>query len=158
MLLQKELIRGDSMGKELLSQYADLQAEIEDLQCRIIKTELQIERIQVGGTVFDSVRGTRKDGTIGNIRIEGFPVDDWDEKLDRLHQYKLQLYRSKKRAVDLVSEVEQYINSIEDCRMRRIIRYRFIDKLPWNAVADKMGGNNTEGSIKMAISRFMDKS
>ena len=142
------------LGKELLSQYADLQAEIEDLQRRIIKTESQIERIRVGGTVLDSVRGTRKDGTIGNIRIEGFPVDDWDEKLDRLHQYKLQLYRSKKRAVDLVSEVEQYINSIEDCRMRRIIRYRFIDKLSWNAVADKMGGNVTGESVRKNFERF----
>ncbi|WP_312044785.1 hypothetical protein [Anaerotignum sp.] len=146
------------MGKELLTQYADLQLEIEDLQRRILKTESQIERIQAGGTVLDSVRGTRLDGTIGNIRIEGFPVVSLDEKLDRLHRYRTQLYRSKKRAVDLVSEVEQYINSIEDCRMRRIIRYRFIDKLSWNAVADKMGGNNTEGSIKMAISRFIDKS
>lgn len=146
------------LGKELLTQYADLQAEIEDLQRRILKTESQIERIQAGGTVLDSVRGTRLDGTIGNIRIEGFPVVSLDEKLDRLHRYRTQLYRSKKRAVDLVSEVEQYINSIEDCRMRRIIRYRFIDKLSWNAVADKMGGNNTEGSIKMAISRFIDKS
>jgi len=146
------------LGKELLTQYADLQLEIEDLQRRILKTESQIERIQAGGTVLDSVRGTRLDGTIGNIRIEGFPVVSLDEKLDRLHRYRTQLYRSKKRAVDLVSEVEQYINSIEDCRMRRIIRYRFIDKLSWNAVADKMGGNNTEGSIKMAISRFIDKS
>lgn len=142
------------MGKELLSQYADLQAEIEDLQRRILKTESQIERIRVGGTVLDSVRGTRKDGTIGNIRIEGFPVDDWDEKLERLHRYKMQLYKSKKRAVELVSEVEQYINSIEDCRMRRIIRYRFIDKLSWNAVADRMGGNATGESVRKNFERF----
>lgn len=145
------------LGKELLTQYADLQAEIEDLQRRIRKTECQIERIQAGGTVLDSVRGTRKDGTIGNIRIEGFPVVSLDEKLDWLHHYRTQLYKSKKRAVDLVSEVEQYINSIEDCRMRRIIRYRFIDKLSWNAVADKMGGNNTEDGMRMAVSRFFEK-
>ena len=145
------------MGKELLSQYADLQAEIEDLQRRIRKTESQIERIQAGGTVLDSVRGTRKDGTIGNIRIEGFPMISLDEKLNRLYRYKSQLCASEKHAVELVSEIEKYINSIEDCRMRRIIRYRFIDKLSWNVVADKMGGNNTEGSIKMAVSRFMEK-
>lgn len=146
------------MGKELLSQYADLQAEIEDLQLRIRKTECQIKRLQAGGTVLDSVRGTRKDGTIGNIRIEGFPVICLDEKLDRLNRYSIQLQDSEKHAMELVSQIEEYINSIEDCRIRRIIRYRFIDKLSWNAVADKMGGNNTEGSIKMAISRFMDKS
>lgn len=142
------------MGKELLSQYADLQAEIEDLQLRIRKTECQIERIQAGGTVLDSVRGTRKDGTIGNIRIEGFPVVIRDEKLQRLHRYRLQLRNSEKRAAELVSEIEKYINSIEDCRMRRIIRYRFIDKLSWNAVADKMGGNATGESVRKNLERF----
>ncbi|MCQ4935015.1 hypothetical protein [Anaerotignum propionicum] len=142
------------MEKELLSQYADLQAEIEDLQRRILKTESQIERIQAGGTVLDSVRGTRKDGTIGNIRIEGFPVICLDEKLDRLYRYRSQLRNSEKRVVELVSEVEKYINSIEDCRMRRIIRYRFIDKLSWNAVADKMGGNATGESVRKNFERF----
>lgn len=145
------------LGKELLTQYADLQAEIEDLQRRIRKTECQIERIQAGGTVLDSVKGTRKDGTIGNIRIEGFPVVSQDEKLERLYRYKTQLRNSEKRAAELVSEIEKYINSIEDCRMRRIIRYRFIDKLSWNAVADKMGGNNTEDGMRMAVSRFFEK-
>ncbi len=145
------------LGKELLSQYADLQAEIEDLQRRIRKTESQIERIQAGGTVLDSVKGTRKDGTIGNIRIEGFPVICLDEKLDRLYRYKNQLRHSEKCAMELVSEIEKYINSIEDCRMRRIIRYRFIDKLSWNAVADKMGGNNTEDGMRMVVSRFFEK-
>ena len=142
------------MGKELLSQYADLQAEIEDLQCRIRRTESQIERLQAGGTVLDSVRGTRKDGTIGNIRIEGFPVVSQDEKLERLYRYRTQLRNSEKRAAELVSEIEKYINSIEDCRMRRIIRYRFIDKLSWNEVADKMGGNATGESVRKNFERF----
>lgn len=145
------------LGKELLTQYADLQAEIEDLQRRIRKTEYQIERIRAGGTVLDSVRGTRKDGTIGNIRIEGFPVVSRDEKLERLHRYRAQMQDSEKHAVELVSKIEKYINSIEDCRMRRIIRYRFIDKLSWNAVADRMGGNNTEDGMRMAVSRFFEK-
>lgn len=145
------------LGKELLTQYADLQVEIEDLQRRILKTESQIERIQAGGTVLDTVRGTRLDGTIGNIRIEGFPVVSLDEKLERLSRYRTQLPVSEKYAMELVSEIEKYINSIEDCRMRRIIRYRFIDKLSWNAVADKMGGNNTEDGMRMAVSRFFEK-
>jgi hypothetical protein len=38
--------------------------------------------------------------------------------------------------------------------MRRIIRYRFIDKLSWNAVADKMGGNSTGESVRKIFERF----
>ncbi|WMI81931.1 DUF1492 domain-containing protein [Anaerotignum sp. MB30-C6] len=145
------------MGKELLDQYVDLQDEIKDLKRRINKIKAEIERLESEGTVLDSVKGSRKDGTIGSIRIEGFPVLCYDEKLSQLYRYKAQLEKAEQQAIKLVNEIEIYINSIEDCRMRRIIRYRFIDKLSWNQVADRLGGNNTEGSIKMAVSRFMEK-
>ncbi|WMI80917.1 DUF1492 domain-containing protein [Anaerotignum sp. MB30-C6] len=145
------------MGKELLDQYVDLQDEIKDLKRRINKIKAQIERLESEGTVLDSVRGSRKDGTIGSIRIEGFPLPHYDEKLSQLYRYKAQLEKAEQQAVKLVNEIEIYINSIEDCRMRRIVRYRFIDKLSWNQVADRMGGNNTEDSIRKAVTRFLDK-
>ncbi len=39
-----------------------------------------------------------------------------------------------------------------------IIRYRFIDKLSWDAVAYKMGENNTEDGMRMAVLRYLKKS
>ena len=53
------------------------------------------------------------------------------------------------------NDVEEYIASIDDSRMRRIVSMRFIDNLSWNQVADRIGGGNTEGSVKMAFQRFM---
>ena len=41
--------------------------------------------------------------------------------------------------------------------MRRIISLRVVDGLSWNKVADYIGGGNTEGSVKMAFQRFMEK-
>ena len=55
------------------------------------------------------------------------------------------------------NEVEGFIASIDDSRMRRIINLRFIENLSWNKVADHIGGGNTEDSIRMAFNRFMEK-
>ena len=55
------------------------------------------------------------------------------------------------------NDVEQFLTTITDSRMRRIINLRFIDGLSWNNVADKIGGGNTEDSIRMAFNRFMEK-
>lgn len=60
------------MTKDVLIQYADLQEEIKDIRRRMEKTESRLTRIRQEGTVIDSVTGTRADGTIGHIRIEGF--------------------------------------------------------------------------------------
>jgi len=111
----------------------------------------------MGGTVLDSVKGSRQDGTIGNIRIEGFPVVSRDEKIKRLNRYRTQLYNSKMRATEMVSEVEQYINSIEDCRIRRAIRFKFVDKLTWVATAKKLGGGNTADGVRKMVERFIGK-
>ncbi|WP_313524841.1 hypothetical protein [Anaerotignum sp.] len=146
-----------SLGKELLSQYNHLQVEIEDLKRRINKTKSQIERLESEGTVLDMVKGSRKDGTIGSIRIEGFPIPSYDAKLSQLYRYKFNLENAEQQAIKLTNKIEFYINSIDDCRMRMIIRYRFIDKLTWNEVAAKMGGGNTEDGIRMAVTRFFDK-
>ena len=55
------------------------------------------------------------------------------------------------------NEVEEFITGIGDSRMRRIINLRFLENLSWNKVADRIGGGNTEGSVKMAFQRFMEK-
>jgi len=41
--------------------------------------------------------------------------------------------------------------------MRRIVTMRVVDSLSWNKVADKMGGYNTEDSVRMAFNRFMEE-
>ena len=70
--------RRDNLRKDILVQYCDLQQEAKDIRKRIEKTQARLNRIQRGGTVLDSVSGTRADGTIGSIRIEGFPFGDFN--------------------------------------------------------------------------------
>lgn len=51
----------------------------------------------------------------------------------------------------------RYINGIPDSQLRLIFFYRFYDGLTWNAVAQKIGGGNTEGSVKMQVFRFLHR-
>ena len=61
------------MDKDILEQYLEIKGEIRDLKERIDRDQHRLERIKAEGVVSDTVRGTRKDGTIGPIKITGYP-------------------------------------------------------------------------------------
>ena len=52
----------------------------------------------------------------------------------------------------------EYIEGINDSLVRQIIALRFIDGLKWRQVAEHVGGNNTEDSVKKACYRYIKKS
>lgn len=54
--------------------------------------------------------------------------------------------------------IEEYIHSMEDYQMRTILSYRFVDLMTWNQIALKIGGGNTEDSVRVACRRFLEKS
>jgi hypothetical protein len=72
-----------------------------------------------------------------------------------LYARKATLSELELELLETVNSVEEYIKSIEDSHMRRIITLRVIDGLSWNGVADRMGGNNTEDSVRKAFDRFV---
>ena len=59
--------------------------------------------------------------------------------------------------METINQVEEFISSVDDSMMRRIINLRFIEKMSWGKIANKIGGGNTEDSIKKAFYRFMEK-
>ncbi|MCI1958848.1 MAG: hypothetical protein LKJ25_04395 [Clostridia bacterium] len=145
------------MDKAILVQYADMQEEIKDIRRRIEKTKKRLKKINSEGTVIDSVTGTRKDGTIGHIKIEGFPYPEYERNSARLNLYISQLCHVEGELLELTNQAEEYISSIEDSRMRRIIQYRVIDSLSWYEVADKIGGKATSESCRKYFDRFLEK-
>ena len=52
-----------------------------------------------------------------------------------------------------LSDVEEFINSLSDSHIRRIVTLRVVNNLSWNEVADKIGGGNTEDSVRMMYNR-----
>ena len=145
------------MDKDILVQYTDLQEEIRDIRRRVERARGQMERMETEGTVLDAVKGTRQDGTFGSIRIEGFPYADYEKRRRSLQSYLLKLAEMEEKLLELTNQAEEYINSIEDSRMRRIVQYRIMDRLSWYEVADKMGGKATSDSCKKYFERFLKK-
>lgn len=59
---------------------------------------------------------------------------------------KVQIQRKK---------IIEYIEGVDDSLMKQIIFYRCVSCMTWQEVADAVGGNNTENSVKKAYSRFL---
>ena len=142
------------ISKEILIQYSDLQEEVKEVRERIEKTEKQISRLEEDGNVIDSVCGGN--GGIQHFKIEGFPYPEYSRKKTLLYARKATLASLEMELMEILNQVEEFIASVEDSRIRRIITLRFIDNLSWNKVADRIGGNNTEDSVKKAFYRFME--
>lgn len=140
------------VNKDILTQYCDLQEEERDLRQRICRLEDQIGRLSI---VSDSVTGTRKDGTIGQIRITGYPTPEYYRKLGLLRRRKAAMEETQQRLMEMLNEVEAFVDGIEDSRLRRIFRYRYVDNMSWLQVAIQMGGKHTADSCRNAHDRYL---
>lgn len=141
------------VSKEILIQYSDLQQECKEVREKIEKLERQIAKIEADGAVVDKVRGGL--GGLQSFKIEGFPYPEYSRKKTLLYARKATLSELEMELLETLNEVEEFIASISDSHIRRIINLRVIDGLSWNEVARKIGGN-TEDSVKKAFYRFME--
>lgn len=141
--------------KEVLIQYIDLQQEVKEIREKIEKLENQIEKIEQEGNVTDKVRGG--EGGLQTFRIEGFPYPEYSRKRTLLFARKATLSKLEMELLKTLNDVEVFISNIKDSHIRRIINFRVVEGLSWNKVAIKIGGGNTEGSVKMAFQRFMEQ-
>ena len=145
------------MDKSILIQYCDMQEEAKDLRERRYKQEEELLKMNEDGyVVTDFVKGTKKDGTYGSIKITGFPFPEYDQKRLKLGGLIQRLDLKEQELLDTLCKVEQYIESIEDARIRRIFRYRYIDNLNWVQIAHRMGGKHTAEGCRKAHERFLE--
>ena len=64
--------------------------------------------------------------------------------------------KKKEKAEELKLQVEVWMISIP-FRMQRIIKYRIFEDMTWQQVADRMGRNSTEESVRKEFQRFFEK-
>ena len=143
-----------AVSKEILNQYTNLQKECKEVREKINKLEKQIEKIEDEGAVIDKVRGG--EGGLQSFRIEGFPYPEYSRKKTLLFARKAKLSDMELELLEKVNMVEEYISSLSDSHIRRIISLRVVEGLSWNKIAIKMGGNNTEDSVRMCYNRFIE--
>lgn len=65
------------------------------------------------------------------------------------------LEEKRARLSDELMRLETYIDTIPNSFTRRLFRYRFTLGLSWEAVAWRMGGNNTADSVKKYAQRHI---
>lgn len=140
--------------KAIIIQYNSLLKERDELIQRIDKLENQIDKIVEDGAVIDKVMGG--EGGLQAFKIEGFPYPEYSKKKLWLNKNRAILQRREEQISKTLNEVEEFISSIDDSHIRRIVTFRIVEGLSWNEVADKIGGGNTNESVKKTYYRFMD--
>lgn len=149
------------INKDILSQYSDLQEEIKYLRKKI--DGLQNEQAKMEGKKrHSSVQASTKDFpyTMHNVHMDGYVglTNMSVHYLNSAISTEIKKLESRyEKLLRVTNDVLDFIDSIEDSHMRLIVTYRIIENYSWGKVADAMGGGNTEGSVKMAFQRFLEK-
>jgi hypothetical protein len=147
------------LTKDILIQYCDLLEEIKDLRKRIQSTKDKIKRLEDEGQVTDSVTcGKRGKKPLATVKITGFPCREYSRAKTLLQVREMQLQLLEINLLELTNQVEEYIQGIPSSRIRRIMRYVYLDDLTYIQTAHRMGGiNDTPDGIRMELKRFLEK-
>ena len=123
------------MDKNVLVQYCEMKEEIKDIRRRIEKLDRFLADPPI---VSDTVKGTRKDGTIGPIKVTGIPDPEISRKQRARERYRKLLEAKETELLELMGQAEEYISSIEKSELRIMLRLYYIDGLTWMQVAHRM--------------------
>ena len=145
--------------RKILEQYTSLQEEQKDIRERILKLEGDIRELEeTSPETADSVTCGRKGRkALRTVKVSGFPEQEYQTKRGRLEKLKMKLELVDDQLLELLTEAEEYIEKVEDSRMRRILRYKYMDNMTWRNIAKIMGGKSTADSIRMEHNRFLEK-
>jgi len=150
--------------KDILIQYCELREEIKDLRERIDRDELRLQKIEEEGVVSDTVTGTRADGTIGSIKITGFPIPEYSTVKAMLKKRIAKLQIMEDELHEAVNAVDDFINTIPKSDLRQMFRFYYIDDMTWRRVATNMNKrfpnrriSYTEENCRKRHDRFLEK-
>lgn len=149
------------MDKEILVQYCEMREEIKDIRRRIGELDKYLEHPPI---VSDTVKGTRKDGTYGPIKITGIPDPQYQRKGAARERLRELLTAKEEELLELTCQAEKYIENIDKSEVRIMFRLYYIDGLPWWKVAQAMNRmlprrrvKFTEDSCRMRNNRFFEE-
>lgn len=147
-----------------LSQYCELREEIKDLNRKIEADQRRLEKIEQEGMVSDSVKGTRADGTIGSIRITGFPVPEYDKVKSMIEKRLAKLQIMEDELQEALNATDDFINKIPKSDLRMIFRFYYVDDMTWAKVALNMNSRfpkrrikYTEDNCRKRHDRYLEK-
>ena len=136
------------MDKNILEQYIELKEEIQDLHDRIDRDQRRLNRIDEEGIVSDTVKGTRKDGTFGSIKITGYPIPEYNQVKNMIKKRVAKLHILDDELQEAVNAVDEFIARIPKSDLRMMFRLRYLDDKTWAAVAINMNYRFPKRKIK----------
>lgn len=149
------------MDKEILVEYCEMKEEIKDLRQRIQKLDRFLEHPPI---IADTVKGSRKDLTIGPIKVVGIPDPMFQRKQRARERYRKVLELKEAELLELTCQAEEYIEGIKSAELRMMFRLYFIDGLTYLQVAARMNSafpkrriKYTDENVKKRIQRFFEK-
>lgn len=130
------------MTKEQLEQYTSIKEEIKELEAELDKRK---------SPVSDIVTGSMEDYpyTQHSVTIRGLSSDTYSLDL-KLTYKKNQLERQR-------SEIENFLDSVQDSKIRRIIRLKYIEGKTWPQIARKTDKHISGDSVRKIVERFLEK-
>ena len=134
------------MNKDQLSQLRHLKGEIVLLKNQIadIKYTITTDTVRGSDPIFPYAERM--------FTITGIDYESHRRKVERLQR---RLERRTEDLIDLVVEINEYVESIDDSLIRQIITLRHINGFTWEQVAAHIGGNNTADGVRMIHDRFL---
>ena len=140
--------------RHILEQYTALQDEQKDLIRRIQSLDARLLNIETNMIVSDTVsRGKKGHQSLGIVRIEGFPSQDYTRRKRALKRLKETLSRKSDELLEMLNDVEEYMDSIDDGEIRALIRYRYIDGMSWRDVGKAVHMN--EDAARKKLERYL---
>lgn len=122
------------MTERELSKYYYLKKEVQDLEERIKEFGSGVKSTQIKEV---SVSSSHNRKSIEETKIELISILT-EKRISALEQYL---------------EIERYIEDIEDVEIRNLMRYRFLDLMTWEQIAEKVFQERT--TISKKIKKFI---
>lgn len=150
------------MTKSVLIQFSDMKEEIKDLRRRIDKLERELYKMEEEGTVKDTVTGGL--GGTQHFVVEGLPAPAISRKALQIKTRKEKAAKMEGELLELVCQVEDYINGMPTSELRIMFRLYYVDNLSWPQVAMRMNSMfpkrriaYTDKSCQKKHERFLKK-
>lgn len=122
------------MSEKELSRYYNLKREVQDLEDRIKEFGSGVKSVPIKEVQVSSSHSTK---SIQETKVE--LVSRYNEKrIEALEQYLA---------------IERYIEEIEDVEIRNLMRYRFLDLMKWEDIAEKVFQDRT--TISKKVRRYL---
>lgn len=140
------------MKMEEMEQLSNLRKEISELETAIEgirqqSVETVTDKVKASGNEFPYIDGFK--------RIAGINPAAESRRKKALIKKKQLLNERKEKAELAELEITEYINSVPDSRIRRIMQYRFVEGFTWEKIGGIMNCDRT--TAEKMLNRYLKK-